>query len=100
MALAIVLLPSESCWRARWSATVIYAVRGPLLQRLGPGTMFASLYAEVDFRRQKGGPTDSAALNIPLAGTFLPLRARWSITMPELTLRMELLFKLPKTVRL
>jgi hypothetical protein len=31
-----------------------------------------------------------------LAGTFLPLRARWSITMPELTLRMELFIQIAK----
>lgn len=73
---------------------------GPLLQRLGPGTMFASLHAEGDFRRQR------ADLFLPLTGRFktftsrwpvqLPLRARWSITIPELTPRMELLTKTAK----
>jgi hypothetical protein len=29
---------------------------GPLLQRLGSGTMSGSLHAEVEFRRQGGGP--------------------------------------------
>jgi hypothetical protein len=36
---------------------------GPLLQRLGPGTMFASLHAEVEFRRQR-------ADLFPLTGCF------------------------------